>query len=73
MTTRGRVLSLFVTSQCYVVHNDSGICKIISPLFCFLVNSHLGIKVQYTKGTRHFNSLEDYRFVHHWFSGVNTP
>ena len=34
---RGRVLSLFVTSQCYVGHNDSGICKIISPLFTFLL------------------------------------
>jgi hypothetical protein len=22
------------------------------------------------KGTSHFNPLEDYRFVHHWFSGV---
>ena len=34
---RGRVLSLFLTSQCYVGHNDSGICKIISPLFVFLL------------------------------------
>ena len=25
------------------------------------------------KGTRHFNPLEDYRFFHHWFSGVKTP
>jgi hypothetical protein len=25
------------------------------------------------KGTRHFNSLEDYIFFHHWFSGVKTP
>jgi hypothetical protein len=25
------------------------------------------------EGTRHFNPLEDYRFVHHWFSGVKTP
>jgi hypothetical protein len=33
----GRVLSLFVTSQCYVGHNDSGICKISSPLYCFLL------------------------------------
>jgi hypothetical protein len=24
------------------------------------------------KGTRHFNPLEDYRFVHYWFSGVKT-
>ena len=22
------------------------------------------------KDTRHFNPLEDYRFFHHWFSGV---
>jgi hypothetical protein len=22
------------------------------------------------KGMRHFNPLEDYRFFHHWFSGV---
>jgi len=22
------------------------------------------------KGTRHFNPLENYRFFHHWFSGV---
>ena len=33
----GRVLSLFVTSQCCVGHNASGICKIISPLFVFLL------------------------------------
>jgi hypothetical protein len=25
------------------------------------------------KGMRHFNHLEDYRFFHHWFSGVKTP
>jgi hypothetical protein len=25
------------------------------------------------KGTRHFNTLEDYRFFHHWFSGVKMP
>jgi hypothetical protein len=25
------------------------------------------------KGTRHFNPLEDYRFFHHWFSGVKMP
>jgi hypothetical protein len=25
------------------------------------------------KGTSHFNPLEDYRFFHHWFSGVKTP
>jgi len=25
------------------------------------------------KGTRHFNPLEDYRYFHHWFSGVKTP
>jgi hypothetical protein len=23
--------------------------------------------------TRHFNPLEDYRFFHHWFTGVKTP
>jgi hypothetical protein len=25
------------------------------------------------KGTRYFNPLEDYRFFHHWFSGVKAP
>jgi hypothetical protein len=25
------------------------------------------------KGKRHFNPLEDYRFFHHWFSGVKMP
>jgi hypothetical protein len=25
------------------------------------------------KGTRDFNPPEDYRFFHHWFSGVKTP
>jgi hypothetical protein len=25
------------------------------------------------KGTRDFNPLGDYRFFHHWFSGVKTP
>jgi hypothetical protein len=25
------------------------------------------------KGTKHFDPLEDYRFFHHWFSGVKTP
>jgi hypothetical protein len=23
------------------------------------------------KGMRHFNPLEDYRFFHHWYSGLN--
>jgi hypothetical protein len=32
-------LSVFVTLACDVKHNDDSICKIASPLFCFLVAS----------------------------------
>ena len=32
------LLSVFVASSCDVVHNDDGICKITSPMFCFLVD-----------------------------------
>jgi len=31
------------------------------------------LEINAGKGTRHFNLLEDYRFFHHWFSGVKTP
>jgi len=32
-------MSVFVTSSCDVGHNDVSICKIASPVFCFLVDS----------------------------------
>jgi hypothetical protein len=47
------------------------------PTVCFfpLFNTNLISKFEINagKGTRHFNPLEDYRFFHHWFSGVKTP
>jgi hypothetical protein len=32
-------LSLFVILSCDVVHNDDCICKIVSPVFCFLIHN----------------------------------
>jgi len=29
------MMAVFVTTSCDVVHNDDGICKITSPVFCF--------------------------------------
>jgi hypothetical protein len=42
-------LFVFVTLQYDVTHNDDGICKIISPIICFLlITPYLGIKILYT-------------------------
>jgi len=40
--------------------------------FHFVTKLYYGSDI-YKLGTRHFNPLEDYRFFHHWFSGVKTP
>jgi hypothetical protein len=46
----------------------------ISPLSRVKFNSLEWRNIQYAgKGTRHFNSLEDYRFFHHWLSRVKMP
>ena len=44
-------------------------------LFLPLFNTNFILKFEINagKGTIHFNPLEDYRFFHHWFSGVKTP
>jgi hypothetical protein len=39
----------------------------ISKSFGGPIGQHAG------KDRRHFNPLEDYRFFHHWLSGVKTP
>jgi hypothetical protein len=50
--------------------------NVLLPLFntnfisTFEINA---LKINAGKGTRHFNPPEDYRFFHHWFSGVKTP
>jgi len=62
----GRVLSLFVTSQCYVGHNDSGICKIISPVFCFLLTQNWNIV---ESGVKHHNTIN----LPIWELKFNTP
>jgi hypothetical protein len=50
----------------------------ISPLkrvkFKILTTSRQADRFDNMQGkARHFNPLEDYRFFHHWFSGVKTP
>jgi hypothetical protein len=44
-------------------------------LFLTLFNTNFISKFEINagKGTRHFSPLKDYRFFHHWFSGVKTP
>jgi hypothetical protein len=44
-------------------------------LFLPLFNTNFISKFEINagKGKRHFNPLEDYRFFHHWFSGVKMP
>jgi hypothetical protein len=37
------------------------------------IYTHMIDTLQPGKGMRHFNPLEDYRFVYHWFSGDKTP
>jgi len=44
-----------------------------SPDRLWPFSSQLPIWQHAGKGTKHFNPLEDYRFVHHWFSEVKTP
>jgi len=32
---------------CDIEHNDDGICKIVSPVFCFLVDSSTSVILNY--------------------------
>jgi len=43
------------------------------PLHNSVARTQCILYINAGKGTRHFNPLEDYRFFHHWFSGVKTP
>jgi hypothetical protein len=46
------------------------------PLFntnCISKFDITAFEINVGKGTRYFNPLEDYRFFHHWFSGVKAP
>jgi len=41
-------LSVFVNSSCNVGHNDDGICKIVSSVFCFPASGKLNYIHQIT-------------------------
>jgi hypothetical protein len=40
-------LSVFVTTSCDIRHNDDGICKIPSLVFCSLVDSSTSVILNY--------------------------
>jgi hypothetical protein len=54
-------------------HNPHGQLKENLFLLLFNMNFISKLEIYAGKGTKHFDPLEDYRFFHHWFSGVKTP
>jgi hypothetical protein len=75
----GKWLKLLISlSRVEKYRNPHGQLKenLFLPLFNtnFISKSEINaFEINAGKDTRHFNPLEDYRFFHHWFSGVKTP
>jgi hypothetical protein len=64
---RNKLIKKKLTSIDFYFERNKLIKKICLTSIDFYFESNAG------KGTRDFIPLEDYRFFHHWFSGVKTP